>query len=303
MAQLATTPEAVPAPLAQRPAASRSRRVLRAVFGDRVGAVGSIMLLFFVLLAIFGPILVKPDTATHVNDIYLAPSLKHPLGTDYAGRDVLDQVIRGGRSIMVVGVLAAVLSTVIAVVFGALAAYLGGWFDGLVLAVTDVVLTVPYLVLLGVLAAFVKLNSPLLLAVIIGAVAWPTLLRAVRAQVLSLKEREYVEAARMLDLGTPHVLFREVLPNMMSYVVINFVIAMTSAIYGQIVLYFLGLVPLTGDNWGLMINIAYTRGAMFFSNSLWYILAPILAISLLQLSLVMVSQSLEDVFNPRLREG
>jgi peptide/nickel transport system permease protein len=89
----------------------------------------------------------------------------------------------------------------------------------------------------------------------------------------------------------------------MSYIVISFVFAMTSAIYAQILLYFLGLVPLAGDNWGLMINLAYTRGALFNSKSLWYILAPIAAISLLQLSLVMITRSLEDVFNPRLREG
>lgn len=302
MAELATSPETVAAPEAERPTSRGTSRVLGAVLGNRVGAIGFVMLLGFILIAIFGPILVSP-AQSDISAIYVAPSLKHPLGTDWQGADVLDQVLRGGRSIMVVGVMAAVLSTAIAVVFGALAAYLGGWIDGIVLTATDVVLTIPYLVLLGVLAAFVKLNSPLLLAVIIGAVAWPTLLRAVRAQVLSLKEREYVEAARMLDLGTGHVILHEVLPNMMSYVVINFVIAMTGAIYGQIVLYFLGLVPLTGDNWGLMINLAYTRGALFLSNSLWYILAPIIAISLLQLSLVMVSQALEDVFNPRLREG
>ena len=108
-------------------------------------------------------------------------------------------------------------------------ALVGGRFDAGVLMLTDVVLTIPYIVLLGILAAFVKLDSPVFLAFVIAAVAWPTLLRAVRAQVLSLKEREYVEAARVLDLGTPHILFREVLPNMTSYIVINFVVAMTSA--------------------------------------------------------------------------
>lgn len=124
-----------------------------------------------------------------------------------------------------------------------------------------------------------------------------------RAQVLSLKEREYVEAARVLDLGTGHILFREVLPNLTSYIAINFVIAMTGAIYGQIILYFFGLVPLSGDNWGLMIQFAFTKGAIYFTDSLWYIMSPIVAICLLQLSLVLISRSLEEMFNPRLREG
>ena len=244
-----------------------------------------------------------PSDKVDVTAIYAPPSWDHPLGTDSAGHDVLIQVVRGARSVLAVGALAAVISTAIAVSVGALAALAGGWLDSVILTITDVVLTVPYIVLLGVLAAYVQLDSPYLLALVIASVAWPTLLRAVRAQVLSLKEREYVEAARTLDLGTRHILFREVLPNMASYIAINFVIAMTSAIYGQLILYFFGLVPLSGDNWGLMINIAYTRGAIFFKDSLWYILSPIVAISLLQLSLVMISRSLEDVFNPRLREG
>jgi len=293
---------AAPAPPAGA-AGGRRRSVLRFLLADKAGAVGFALFGFFVVLALFGPLLVPASGQADVTQIYAPPSPAHLLGTDSAGHDVFAQVVRGARSVMVVGALAAVISTAIAVVVGALAALVGGWLDGVILAVTDVVLTIPYIVLLGVLAAYVRLDSPYLLALIIAAVAWPTLLRAVRAQVLSLKEREYVEAARMLDLPLRHILFREVLPNMMSYIAINFVIAMTSAIYGQLILYFFGLVPLTGDNWGLMINLAYTRGALFFKDSLWYILSPIVAISLLQLSLVLISRSLEDVFNPRLREG
>jgi len=283
--------------------APRRWPMVRFLLHNKVGAVGFVILFCFVLLAIFGPIVTSGEQRTDVTQIYSSPSRDHPLGTDYAGHDVLTMVVRGARSVMVVGALAALISTVIAVTVGALAGLVGGWFDSFVLTITDVVLTVPYIILLGVLAAYVRLDTPYLLALIIASVAWPTLLRAVRAQVLSLKEREYVEAARVLDLGTANILFREVLPNMMSYIVINFVIAMTNAIYGQLILYFLGLVPLSGDNWGLMINLAYTRGALFFKDSLWYILSPIIAISLLQLSLVMITRSLEDVFNPRLRSG
>jgi peptide/nickel transport system permease protein len=294
----------VPAPAAQQQVAHKQRGLIRTfIVRNPVGALGFALLFFFVLLAIFGPIIVSADNPTDVRAIYAPPSADHPLGTDYMGKDVLEQIIRGGRSIMIVGVLAAALTTFIGVVLGALSAIIGGRFDTAMLILADVVLTVPAVILLSVLAAYVSLRSPILLALIIAATAWPTLLRAVRAQVLSLKEREYVEAARMLDLGTPHVLFREVIPNMMSYILINFIFAMTSAIYAQIFLYFLGLVPLTGDNWGLIIQQAYTKGALFFEDSLLYILSPIVMICLLQLSLVMVSRSLEDIFNPRLREG
>ncbi len=276
---------------------------VRFVRRDKVGAAAFVVFGFFLFLAIFGPMLTSSAKVTDLNQIYSQPSSSHILGTDYAGHDIFTQIVRGTRSVMVVGALAATMSTLIAVTLGALSALVGGRFDSFALLITDVVLTIPYIVLLGVLATFLKLNSPIFLAFIIAAVTWPTLLRAVRAQVLSLREREYVEAARVLDLGTGHILFREVLPNMTSYIVINFVIAMTNAIYGQIILYFFGLVPLSGDNWGLMIQLAYTKGAIFFNDALWYILSPIVAISLLQLSLVMISRSLEEIFNPRLRQG
>jgi peptide/nickel transport system permease protein len=190
-----------------------------------------------------------------------------------------------------VAAAAAIMSTMISVVFGALAAMIGGKFDTIVLTITDIVLTVPGIILLGVLAVYVKLNSPFLLALILASTGWPVLLRAVRAQVLSLKEREYVEAEQ------------EVLPNMMSYIVINFVAGMTGAIYGQVILYFLGLVSLSGNNWGLMIQQGYQQGALNNPDAMWYIMAPIFMICVLQLSLVLMSRSLEDVFNPRLREG
>jgi peptide/nickel transport system permease protein len=107
-----------------------------------------------------------------------------------------------------------------------------------------------------------------LLALLIGLLSWPTLLRAVRAQVLSLKEREFVEAARALDLGLPHILFREILPNMSAFIFMSFVISVTSAIYSQVGLYFLGLAPLAGENWGVMLNLAWVRGAIFYKDSL-----------------------------------
>jgi peptide/nickel transport system permease protein len=276
---------------------------LRFLRHDKIGAAAFVVFGFFVFLAIFGPLLTSTEKVTDLTQLYSQPSRDHILGTDYAGHDIFTQIVRGTRSVLVVGALAAAMSTFLAVTLGALSALFGGPLDSSVLLLTDVVLTIPYIVFLGVLATFVKLDSPILLAFIIAAVSWPTLLRAVRAQVLSLKEREYIEAARVLDLGTSHILFREVLPNMTSYIVINFVIAMTSAIYGQIILYFFGLVPLSGDNWGLMIQFAFTKGAIYFTDSLWYIMSPIVAICLLQLSLVLISRSLEEIFNPRLREG
>jgi peptide/nickel transport system permease protein len=268
---------------------------------NKAGLLGFVVFAAFVITSFVGPLFVPQTLPTDVKAIYLGPSAQHPLGTDSEGRDILIQMINGGQSIILVGALAALLSTLISITFGALAAYLGGLVDGIIMLIADVVLTLPQIVLLTVLATFIRLNSPWLLAAIIALLSWPTLLRAVRAQVLSLKEREYVEAARVLDLGTPRILIVEILPNMASFILMNFTIGMTAAIYQQVGLYILGLAPLSGNNWGIMLNLAWVRGAIFFKLSLLYILAPVLAISLLQLSIVTMTRSLEDIFNPRLR--
>ena len=275
---------------------------MRALMRSKAGFAGFIVFVLMVLIAVIGP-LFTPQLVTDVTAVYLPPSGAHWLGTDSEGRDILVQMINGGRPVILVGVLAGAISTLIAIVFGSLGAYLGGWVDSVIVSVTDIVLTVPQIILLAVLASLYTLDSPWLLAVILGAFAWPYLLRSVRAQVFSLKEREYVEAAQLLDLGTPHILFREILPNMASFIMMNFVVTMTNAIYALVGLYFLGLAPIVDDNWGAMLNKAWTRGAIFFSDSLFYVLAPIIAISILQLSLVTMTRSFEEILNPRLRQS
>lgn len=302
MSQLVTDQAVVSGPSAARRLGNGSVGLLRMLRSNTVGFIGFIVVALIIIISFVGPIFV-PAGETNTLQILKPPTSAHPLGTDFQGRDVLAQVIRGGRTVLIVGFIAATLTTIIAVAFGSLAAYAGGWVDSLITGAADVVLTIPQLPLLAVLAAFISFRTAWQLALIIAVLAWPTLLRAIRAQVLSLRERDYVEAAQTLDLGTAHILFREILPNMRSYIAINFTIGMTNAIYAQIALYFLGLAPLSGDNWGIMINLANARGAIYFQNSFWYIMAPVLAIAILQLAMVTMTRSLEDIFNPRLRQN
>ena len=279
------------------------RTFLRALMRSRTGFIGFLVFTGIVLVCLIGPLLTPDNLPTDVAKIYAPPTFEHPLGFDSEGRDVLIQLINGGRDVILVGFMAALISTVIAVVFGALAAYLGGRIDSLIVTLTDIVLTVPTIILLAVLAAFYRVGSSWALAVILGVLGWPGLLRAVRAQVFSLKEREYIEAARLLDLGTSRIVLREILPNMASFILMNFVIGMTNAIYALAGLYLLGLAPMEGGNWGIMINFAWTRGAIFFQDSFFYIMGPVLAICILQLALVTMSRSFEEILNPRLRNN
>jgi peptide/nickel transport system permease protein len=225
------------------------------------------------------------------------------LGTDFSGRDVLSHVIHGGRDVLTIAFLAGAISTLIAVTLGSLSALAGGTVDSAIMGLADIVLTIPQFPLLIVLAGLLRFNSVVILAVILGLLSWPSLTRAIRAQVLSLRERDFVEAARALDLGTRHIILREIMPNMASYLVVSLIFAMTAAVYAQVGLVFLGLVPLSGTNWGVMLQLAWTKGAIFYPKALWYIMGPVLAIALFQLALVFASRSLEEVFNPRLRTG
>jgi peptide/nickel transport system permease protein len=290
------------APLPSRPGGGPIGAFFRSLRRSKAGFVAFIVFVLMVLIAVVGPFF-TPELTTDTSQVYLPPSADHPLGTDSEGRDIAIQMIDGGRSVILVGLLAAALSTFIAVVFGSLAAYLGGRMDSVIVTFTDIVLTVPQIVLLAVLASLYKLDNPWLLAMIIGAFAWPYLLRSVRAQVFSLKKREYVEAAQLLDLGTGWIVGREILPNMATFIMMNFVVTMTNAIYALVGLYFLGLAPIVDDNWGAMLNKAWTRGAIFYSDSIFYVLAPVIAIGILQLSLVTMTRSFEQILNPRLRES
>ncbi len=277
------------------------RRTFRLLTYNKVGFIGLLGVIFFVLLAFVGPYFVPLDTKTKVDKIYEPPSKTFWLGTDSEGRDIFSQIVHGGKDVLIVAFLAGIISTTIAVVLGSLSALAGGGVDGLIMALADIVLTIPQFPLLAVLAGLVKFNNVTLLAVILGVLSWPALTRAIRAQVLSLREREFVEAARALDLGTKHIILKEILPNMMSYIAINLIFAMTAAIYAQVGLVFLGLVPFSGHNWGVMLSLAWTRGAIFFKDSLWYIMSPVAAIALFQLSLISFTRLLEEIFNPRLR--
>ena len=276
---------------------------LRIMSYNKVGFAGFIVVVLLFLMSFIGPYFVPLDTETKVDQIYQPPSAEHWFGTDHQGRDIFSQIVNGGKDVLIVAILAGGISTIIAVTFGTISGFAGGTTDTIISSITDIMLTIPQVPLLLILASLMQFENVSSLGLLLGLLSWPALLRAVRSQALSLKEREFVEAARSLDLGTPHIVFREIVPNMMTYIIISFALAMTGAIYAQVALVLFGLVPFSGSNWGVMLSLAWVRGAIFFKDSIWYIMMPILAIVLLQLSVVTTTRSLELVFNPRLRAG
>lgn len=277
-------------------------RFLKLMSRNKTGFLGFLIFTGFVLMTTVGTLFVPQANTADIMAIYAPPSREHPLGTDSQGKDILSQIVHGGRDILEMALLTGMISTFVGISLGSVSALIGGRFDALLTMLADIWLTIPRFPLLAVLATLIKLDDLLILALLLSFLSWAGLYRSIRAQVFSLKERDYVEAAVALDLGLWHIIFAEVLPNMMSYIAISFTFGMTSAIYAQVGLVFLGLVPLT-RNWGVMINLAWTQGAIFFKDSIYFIMAPVMSIALFQLSIVWMSRSLEEIFNPRLRTG
>lgn len=282
---------------------AKLKSFIKSINRNKVGLLGFIGVIFFVLLAFIGPYLMPLNMKPDPNSIYTGPTREHPLGTDNQGRDILMQILHGGRKVIYIALLAALLTIAIAVTLGSVAAIVGGFMDTILNSLAEIIITIPQFPLLLVLASFIKFKSPTGLAVILAVVSWGGLMRAVRAQVLSLKERDYVEAARVLGLPKRHIIFKEVLPNMLGYISVQFILSMTGAIYAQVGLTFLGIVPLEPNNWGVMITLAWNQGALFNPKAQWYLLVPIAVIALLQLSFITLARSMEELFNPRLRRG
>lgn len=276
-------------------------KTFRLLRRNTAGFIGFVLVVVIVLLSFVGPLVWPPETSAAVADINQGPSAKHWLGTDFQGQDNLLKVVNGGRDIVVIALLTGLLATFVAVCVGSLSAFVGGRLDSLLMEVVNVWLTIPRFPLLAVLATVLNLKDIVSLSVLLALLDWPGLSRQVRSQVLSLKKRDYIEAATMLDLGTRNIIFSEILPNMMSFIAIAMIFTMTQAIYQQTGLVFLGIVPYSGANWGVMINAAERRGVLFTGQAAWSILAPMGAIVLFQLALVLFARSLDEVFNPRLR--
>ncbi|NKZ01855.1 ABC transporter permease [Nocardiopsis alborubida] len=266
------------------------------------GFVGLCLVLSVLLFSFVGPLLIDHHNPTDVTAIWGPITAEHWLGTNHQGKDTFTQLVLGGREPIWVGFVAAVITVAVAVVLGGVAGYVRGRIDHFLLQLTDITMTIPFIVLMLVIASFYRTASPLVVSFIIGLVTWPYLMRSIRAQVLTLREREFVEAARLQDLGTARILFVEVLPNMAGYIFINFIIAVTNAIYAVVGMYLLGLLPSTADNWGLMIQQAWNNNAFLLPQAAPFLIAPMVMIMLFQIGLVTMTRSLEQALNPRLRD-
>ncbi len=276
----------------------------RSFLRHRSGMVGSAMLLFAVIVAVFAPWIAPydpyaPVTITSFDDIFQAPSPQHLLGTDDAGKDVLSALIYGARVSLTVGFTAAAIAIFIGATIGIVAGYQRGWLGSLLMRITDVFLVIPDLALMIVLVAILG-PSLRTIIIVIGILGWTGTARLVRAQTLSVRERKYVMRAKAVGAGDTHILRRHILPAVLPLMLANMVLVVSLAILDESSLAFLGLGDPTLISWGQMLNFAFERGAIS-AGAWWALLAPGFAIVFVVLGTTLLGTALEDAVNPRLK--
>ncbi|WP_166348545.1 ABC transporter permease [Phytoactinopolyspora limicola] len=264
---------------------------------------GALLMALFVFMATIGPMLYSRPLPRDPNNFFASPSLRHPFGTDFQGTDVLSLVVIGSRYVLLTALITAVVTIVLGASIGLFAGYRRGRMDAVLMRITDINLTIPGIPILLVLSTVWQFASPWEMGLVLGLLGWGALARAVRSQTLSLRERGFIEAARGLGLSTPHIVFRELLPPIAPYIAMNLLMSMILAVWAQVGLFFLGVMPVIGENWGVMLNRAvFDFGAMTTAARLPYMLAPLLALMLLTVAIVLVVDAMDEIFNPRLRE-
>lgn len=269
----------------------------------RSGVVGLCVLALFVLAALFAPLFADSDgllKTQATGDVLAPPSSTYWLGTDDAGRSVLTLLIYGARVSLLVGLFATVISMLLGTTVGIASGFLRGWVGALLYRLTEWFLVIPFVPLALVLA--VLLNGSLYtVGFVIGVTSWPGTALLIRAQTLSIKNRPYMERARVLGAGNWHQMRRHILPNVMPMVFANTTLTVAGAILAETTLSFLGLGDPSRVSWGTMLDSAFTNGALTL-GAWWFLFPPGICVILVVLSFTLVGQALEAVFNPRLRQ-
>lgn len=263
-----------------------------------LAVVGGITVIAFLAMAVFGKYVAPYDpTETDIANRFLPPSFSHWCGTDKLGRDVLSQILHGARYSLKVGIVVLVLATPIGIILGGVSGLLGGWFDELIMRITDIFLAFPYLLLAMAFSAALgpSLDNAM---VAVALVWWPLYTRLIRGQALSVRESTYIEAAHSMGEGRLGVIFKHLLPNCMSPVLVTFTLDMGAIVLATSALSFLGFgaqPPL--PEWGRLIS----DGRIYLFQAWWVPTFPGLAIALTVLGFNLLGDGIRDAMDPKLR--
>ena len=285
-----------------------------ALFSENpIGLIGLGVIIFFGLLSAAHPILMatvwKPSVYDPVVGIDLEipyhpspPTARHLLGTDPRGRDVLSQLMYSARFEFGLGIMAAGMALLIATTVGALAAYYGGWLDSALMRFADLIIMVPAIPILIVLSAIIADFGMFQLALVLGILSgFGATTIVIKSQALSVKVKPFIEAARVAGGGHAHIITRHMVPNLMPIALLYMMFIVTTAIFAEAILSFLGLTEIQ-MSWGLMINTTQVLGYILRFDTWWLLFPASLSITLLCAAFYLVGRAMDEVVNPRLRE-
>ena len=289
---------------------AHSRRQLREGWHlfrrNPLGIIGLILLGMFALMALvsFIPPHIDPmyQPMTGVDPDIIGshgPTLKHWLGTDFIGRDILSQLLAGARVAFAVGISAAVMSVALGTLIGLIAGYFGGSVDTMLMRTADIVMVLPGLLVILIISAALGQLTIWNTVIIIACLRWAHVSRVIRSQTLSLRERSYVEAAKVAGAGPMRIMFRHIAPNVLPFSFLYMTFGVTSAILVEAALAFLGFGDPSTVSWGMMLQWVWKTGHMF--RAPYWLIPPGICISLITLSFYLIGRSMEEVVNPRLR--
>ncbi|MGD8604392.1 MAG: ABC transporter permease [Anaerolineales bacterium] len=262
---------------------------------------GLVVVLFFSLLAVLGPSLAHYEPFEYATAGSVRPSSDFWFGTTTFGEDVFSQFVNGLRATFLVGLVGGGLGTLIGFVVGFVAGYRGGLIDEILNILTNIVLVVPTLAILLIIAAYLEVRGVITESIFIGLTSWPWAARAIRAQTFSLRTREFVDLARLSGMKGTRIIITEIAPNMMSYLVMTFILQFGGAILAAATLDFIGLGPTQGISLGLMMQYSVLWGALQLGMWWWFV-PPGLAITAIVGAMYIMNVGLDEVFNPKLRE-
>jgi peptide/nickel transport system permease protein len=294
------TPPVGPAPLVAEMGSGRWGDLWRAIRRNKKAVAGVLLLLVFLVLAIFPGQIAPDDPSAEIYLPALGPSWHHLLGTTAQGQDVFSQLVWGTRLSLVIAVAVGALATVLSVAIGVSAAYLGGVTDGILSLVTDVILVLPTFPLIIVIAAYRRNSGLFTLIVVLGALGWSYGARQLRSQALSLRTRDFLEAARVRGERRSYVILFEILPTMTSLIVATFLGAALYAVLTAAGLQFIGLGDPNSQSWGTMLYWAQNGEALFAGMPLWAI-SPGVCIALLGAAFALLNYAFDEISSPALR--
>ncbi|HXF70812.1 MAG TPA: ABC transporter permease [Thermoflexus sp.] len=263
--------------------------------------IGLFILLFFIAAALIFPLFARYDPNAYVGPAGHPPSPEFWFGTTTFGQDVFSQFAHGLRSTLIVGLIGGGIGTLLGILIGLTAGYRGGLLDEILNMFTNIVLVLPTLAVLIIIAAYLTVRGILVEAIFIGCTSWPWAARAIRAQTLSLRVREFVDLARMSGRGSLKIMLTEVAPNMLSYLFMTFILQFGGAVLNAATLDFIGLGPTQGMSLGLMMNNAVLWAALPL-GMWWWLIPPGAAITAIVGALYVMNVGLDEVFNPKLRK-